>query len=286
MVDRKAIRRAGPAAVVAGLMVASLSASAGEMSFFVTSAGPGNGADLGGLAGADAHCQSLAEAAGAGGRTWRAYLSTQGKTLTDADVVHARDRIGSGPWVNAKGEVIASDVAALHAGGAMLGKAHLIDEKGNPVNGRGEKPNRHDILTGSRPDGTAFPPSPPFGDTTCGNWTKSGEDGSAIIGHHDLAGPTGDPLGDFVEFGAPDPRLQPAGTAQHRRGRALLLLRRRLNPARRRRPSARKSAGADGPGRLRRCACDSDRSGLSTGADRTCGGLLSASGRCIARPES
>ena len=192
MDDRKTIRRVGPAVVMAGWMAVSLSAGAGEMSFFVTSAGPGNGADLGGLAGADAHCQSLAESAGAGGRSWRAYLSTQGKSLTDADVVHARERIGSGPWVNAKGEVIASDVAALHAGGAMLGKAHLLDEKGNPVNGRSEKPNRHDILTGSRPDGTAFPPSPPFGDTTCGNWTKSGEDGSAIIGHHDLAGPTGD----------------------------------------------------------------------------------------------
>ena len=192
MDGQKVVRRAGPAVVLAGLMAMSLSASGGGMSFFVTSAGPGNGGDLGGLAGADAHCQSLAEAAGAGGRTWRAYLSTQGKTLTDTEVVHARDRIGKGPWVNAKGEVVARDVAALHSGGAMLGKDHLLDERGNPVNGRGEKPNRHDILTGSRPDGTAFPPSPPFGDTTCGNWTKSSDDGSAMIGHHDLAGPTGD----------------------------------------------------------------------------------------------
>lgn len=181
-----------PGFALAATMVLSLHVGAGEMSFFVTSAGPGQGADLGGLAGADAHCQRLAEAAGAGGRTWRAYLSTQGKTLTDSDVVHARDRIGSGPWTNAKGTMIAKDVAALHSGDAMLGKTHLLDEKGSPVHGRTEKPNRHDILTGSRPDGTAFPPSPPFGDTTCGNWTKSGDDGSAIIGHHDLAGPTGD----------------------------------------------------------------------------------------------
>ncbi len=167
-------------------------AGAEGMSFFVTSAGPGNGANLGGLAGADAHCQKLAEAAGAGGKTWRAYLSTQAAGLGEPGAVHARDRIGAGPWHNAKGVMIARDVDDLHSGSAQLTKEALLDETGAVVNGRTEKPNRHDILTGSRPDGTAFPPSPPFGDMTCGNWTKGGEEGVAMVGHHDRAGPTGD----------------------------------------------------------------------------------------------
>ena len=167
-------------------------AHAAEMSFFVTSVGPGNGADLGGLAGADAHCQKLAESAGAGGKTWRAYLSTQAAGLREPGAVHARDRIGQGPWYNAKGVMIAKDVADLHSGSAQLGKEALLDETGAIVNGRTEKPNRHDILTGSRPDGTAFPPSPPFGDMTCGNWTKGGDEGVAMVGHHDVAGPTDD----------------------------------------------------------------------------------------------
>lgn len=158
----------------------------GTMTFFVTSAGPGRGADLGGLDGADQHCQSLASKAGAGHRTWRAYLSTQGTALNDPKVVHARDRIGSGPWHNAKGVRIARNVDDLHSPNSNLTKETALDENGRMVNGRTEKPNNHDILTGSRPDGTAFPP---FGDMTCGNWTKSGSDGSAMVGHHDRVGP-------------------------------------------------------------------------------------------------
>ena len=162
----------------------------GEMTFFITSVGPGKGADLGGLEGADKHCQSLAASAGAGSRTWRAYLSTQGTVLNDPKVVHARDRIGSGPWHNAKGVRIARNVKDLHSARANVNKETALDEKGRMVNGRTEKPNKHDILTGSRPDGTALPPSPPFADMTCGNWTKSGDDGAAMTGHHDRAGPT------------------------------------------------------------------------------------------------
>jgi len=168
-----------------------------EMTFFVTSAGPGKGADLGGLAGADKHCQSLAATAGAGDRTWRAYLSTQGSAtkgaeLNDPNVVHARNRIGAGPWHNAKGVMIAANVDDLHSARANLTKETALDEKGRIVNGRTEKPNKHDVLTGTRPDGTAFAPSPFFPDMTCGNWTKSGADGSAMTGHHDRAGPTRD----------------------------------------------------------------------------------------------
>ena len=163
-----------------------------DMTFFVTSAGPGKGADLGGLAGADRHCQSLASAAGAGNRTWRAYLSTQGAQLTDPNVVHARDRIGTGPWHNAKGVMVARSVEDLHSAGNNLTHQTALDEKGNLVNGRTEKPNKHDILTGSRSDGTAFAGAPFFPDMTCGNWTKSG-DGSAMTGHHDRAGPINNP---------------------------------------------------------------------------------------------
>ncbi|NMF96043.1 hypothetical protein GPA27_01360 [Aromatoleum toluolicum] len=181
--------------ILAGALVmlgASLPATAVDMSFFITSAGPGNGANLGGLEGADRHCETLAATAGAGKRTWRAYLSTQAAALNDTNVVHARDRIGTGPWFNAKGVLIARNVDELHSPHSNLTKATLLDEKGQMVNGRTEKPNRHDILTGSRPDGTAFPPSPPFHDMTCGNWTKGGDEGMAMTGHHDRAGPTGD----------------------------------------------------------------------------------------------
>ena len=167
----------------------SMEPGRGEMSFFITSVGSGNGADLGGLEGADRHCQTLAASAGAGNRTWRAYLSTQGTALNDPKVVHARDRIGSGPWYNAKGMLIARNVAELHSPDALVNKQTALDEKGQIVNGRTEKPNKHDILTGSRPDGTAFPPTPPFGDMTCSNWTKSGADGTAMTGHHDRSGP-------------------------------------------------------------------------------------------------
>ena len=160
------------------LLTAPTFPQAADMSFFITSAGPGDGANLGGLEGADRHCQNLAEAAGAGGRTWRAYLSTTG-----ADGVNARDRIGSGPWRNAKGVVIAQNVDELH-GENNLTKDTQLTEKGGMVNGRGDTPNQHDILTGSQLDGTA---SSGDGDTTCGNWASNGE-GSALVGHHDRTG--------------------------------------------------------------------------------------------------
>jgi hypothetical protein len=160
---------------------------AGAMTFFVTSAGPGNGADLGGLAGADAHCRQLAEAVGAGGHTWRAYLSTQASDGQPA--VDARDRIGDGPWQNVEGVVIAADVADLH-GENRLDKSSALNERGEVVNGRGDTPNRHDILTGSQPDGTAFPAGE---DRTCANWTLSGTEGAAMVGHHDRMGLRDDP---------------------------------------------------------------------------------------------
>ena len=162
------------------------------MTFFVTSTGPGRGADLGGIEGADRHCQTLASAVGAGNRTWRAYLSTQGKALNDTNVVHARERIGSGPWHNAKGVMIARDVDDLHSARNNLNKDTALDEKGQPVNDRSMKPNKHDILTGSRPDGTAYGGGQ-LNDMTCGSWTKSGPDGSAMVGHHDRAGPIDHP---------------------------------------------------------------------------------------------
>lgn len=164
---------------LAGLLPgAAVQAQQAEMTFFITSTGPGKGGDLGGLDGADKHCQALAQAAGAGAKTWRAYLSTQG-----ANAVNARDRIGKGPWQNAKGVVIAKDVAELH-GDNNLTKQTALNEKGEVVSGRGDQPNRHDILTGSQPDGTAFSGTD---DRTCGNWTKSGE-GAAMVGHHDRMG--------------------------------------------------------------------------------------------------
>ncbi len=153
-----------------------------RMSFFITSAGTGRGADLGGVAGADAHCRSLAESVGEGNRTWHAYLSTSATSGQAA--MHARDRIGSGPWYNAKGVRVAMNVADLHGATTGLGKTTSLTERGDVVNGRGDTPNRHDILTGSQLDGTAFPGS---ADKTCSNWTSSGE-GSAQVGHHDRQG--------------------------------------------------------------------------------------------------
>ena len=150
-----------------------------EMSFFVTSRGPGDGTNLGGLDGADAHCELLASAVGAGGTTWRAYLSTQG-----AGAVNARDRIGSGPWHNAKGVQIAGSVDELHYSNAALTKETQLDENGEMTNGRGDNPNQHDILTGSQLDGTAFTDGE---DHTCSNWTSNGQ-GSAQVGHHDRTG--------------------------------------------------------------------------------------------------
>ena len=152
------------------------------MGFFVTSVGMGQGANLDGLAGADAHCTKLAEAAGSKGRTWRAYLSTQVKK---GRAISARDRIGSGPWYNARGELIAVDLDQLHISPNIV-KRTALDENGNLVNGRGDKPNEHDILTGSKDDGTAYFPFQK-GDHTCQNWTSSGK-GSAQVGHHDRHG--------------------------------------------------------------------------------------------------
>ncbi len=172
------------AATTAVLTACATTPSSGPMGFFVTSTGPGNGADLGGLAGADAHCQKLATSVGAGERTWRAYLSTGWTSTTP--VVNARDRIGKGPWYNAKGVLIASDVDNLHTANNVT-KSTSLDEKGTVVNGRGDTPNTHDILTGSRSDGTAFSSAPGMPEMTCGEWTKSG-DGSAMTGHHDRTG--------------------------------------------------------------------------------------------------
>jgi len=159
------------------------------MSFFVTSTGAGKGANLGGLSGADAHCQKLAEAAGAGNRTWHAYLSTS--PSGDKPGVNARDRIGQGPWFNAKGQRVAKNLSDLHGDsleearvGNTLTKATALTEKGDRVNGFGDTPNQHDILTGSQPDGTAYPDS---ADHTCGNWTSEGT-GSAQLGHFDRTG--------------------------------------------------------------------------------------------------
>jgi hypothetical protein len=154
-----------------------------KMSFFITSVGSGKGAALGGLAGADQHCQQLAKAAGAGNRTWHAYLSASAADGKPA--VNAKDRIGKGPWYNAKGVMVAKDVADLHSDSNNLKKDTSITEKGEVVNGRGDNPNQHDILTGSNLDGTAFTDT---ADHTCKNWTSTGSDGSAQVGHHDRQG--------------------------------------------------------------------------------------------------
>jgi hypothetical protein len=161
-------------AVVAMLAVgSSAQAQDNSMSFFITSAGPGDGANLGGLEGADAHCQKLAEAAGATGKTWRAYLSTS--------TANARDRIGNGPWANAKGETIAGNLDELHGEANKINKQTGLTEAGNPVNGRGDEPNMHDILTGSNAEGTVAT------DMTCNDWTSNGA-GAAFVGHHDRIG--------------------------------------------------------------------------------------------------
>jgi hypothetical protein len=179
-----ATRVVGSAAVLVGaLALAHAEQQQNAMSFFITSVGKGDGANLGGLAGADEHCQALAKAAGAGNRTWRAYLSTQGQAGQTA--VNARDRIGPGPWYNAKGVMVAKSVADLHGETNQLSKENSLNEKGEVVAGRGDKPaNRHDILTGSQADGTAFPAGQ---DMTCQNWT-SNNTGSANLGHHDRQG--------------------------------------------------------------------------------------------------
>jgi hypothetical protein len=168
--------------VAAGIVAGASAQQQAPMTFFVTSVGKGSGADLGGLDGADAHCNALAKAAGSALTNWHAYLST---TAPGGDAgVNARDRIGKGPWYNSKGVLIAKSVADLHSDQVNVTKQTALSEKGEPVKGRGDQPNEHDMLTGSDPEGRY---STAGGDTTCGNWTKSGE-GSAIVGHHDRAG--------------------------------------------------------------------------------------------------
>lgn len=179
---KTALRLLAVAALISLGVTAGLHAQQAQMSFFVTSVGKGNGADLGGLEGADAHCTALAKAAGATATNWRAYLST---TAPGGEAgVNARDRIGKGPWQNAKGVVVAKSVDDLHSAAVNINKETALSEKGETVSGRGDAVNTHDVLTGSDPEGMF---STAGGDTTCGNWTKSG-DGSAIVGHHDRSG--------------------------------------------------------------------------------------------------
>src|SRR5215213_6160719 len=168
-------------AAISVIAAASAQAQSADTSFFVTSTPIGNGGNLGGLAGADNQCQTLAQAAGAGAKTWRAYLSTQAADGKPA--VNARDRIGNGPWKNAKGTVVAKDVTELH-GTNGLTKQSALSEKGEVINGRGDTPNRHDVLTGSQPDGSAFAAGE---DRTCKNWTSSTQ-GAAMVGHSDRMG--------------------------------------------------------------------------------------------------
>jgi hypothetical protein len=169
------------ATLAPGACFSQANAPANAMSFFITSSNSGDGAGFGGLAGADAHCESLASKVGAGGRNWRAYLSTSARTGMPA--VNARDRIGKGPWKNVKGELIANNVEELHKDN-HLNKQTALTERGDTISGRGDAVNLHDILTGSSPEGMAVVGDT---DTTCGNWIKSGE-GSAIVGHHDRNG--------------------------------------------------------------------------------------------------
>src|SRR5437868_13795039 len=178
----KTVLCAGAALAALALVAAQPAHAQGaNTTFFVTSNGIGNGGNLGGLAGADNYCQQLAQAAGAGAKTWRAYLSTQAADGKPAE--NARDRIGKGPWQNAKGQVIAKDVAELH-GANGLTKQTALSEKGEVINGRGDTPNRHDVLTGSQPGGTAFAGAH---DRTCKNWTSSTQ-GAAMLGHSDRLG--------------------------------------------------------------------------------------------------
>jgi hypothetical protein len=181
---RMSIRTVG---VAAALALASMGAQAQsvspKMNFFVTSAGSGKGGDLGGLAGADKICQTLAEAVGAGKKTWRAYLSTT--SAGGGKVINARDRIGKGPWFNAKGEMVAANLDDLHSAANKITKQSALTEKGTIVNGRGDQPNMHDILTGSDAQGQAIIGG--TADTTCANWTSSST-GSAVVGHHDRIG--------------------------------------------------------------------------------------------------
>ncbi len=170
----KTIVLAAATAATLAIAAPAIAQDATTMTFFVTSAGAGDGANLGGLEGADAHCAKLAEAAGSTGKSWKAYLSAEG--------VNARDRIGAGPWQNFKGDVIATDVANLHSDANNLIKATALSETGAEIKGRGDEPNQHDVLTGSNADGTLA------AGQTCGDWTLNGE-GSAMVGHSDRMGP-------------------------------------------------------------------------------------------------
>jgi hypothetical protein len=179
---RSAALVAAAAALVTGALLAEEHEN--KMSFFITSEGPGDGANLGGLSGADKHCARL----GGGDREWRAYLSSSASD--DEPAINARDRVGGGPWYNAKGVKVAEDVDDLHSDNNKLSKENSLDENGDMVNGRGDTPNKHDILTGSKSDGTAFSDNE---DHTCRNWTSNAGDGSAQVGHHDREGGGPDP---------------------------------------------------------------------------------------------
>ena len=185
MTQRPTLPALAAIALIAACLCASVHAQQADkkMGFFVTSANPGKGADLGGLAGADKYCQSLAAAAGAGKRTWRAYLSTNANN--GGKVINASDRIGKGPWYNAKGELIAKSLDDLHTSPNMT-KQTILTEKGSVVNGRGDTPNMHDILTGSDSHGRAHIGG--TADTTCSNWTSGADTGSAMVGHSDRQG--------------------------------------------------------------------------------------------------
>lgn len=176
----KTIVLAAAVAATLGIAAPAVAQDAANMTFFVTSVGLGDGANLGGLEGADAHCMQLAEAAGSTGKTWVAYLSATG--------VNAKDRIGAGPWQNFKGDVIATDVANLHSDANNITKQTALSETGAVINGRGDDPNQHDILTGSNADGTLI------ANQTCGDWTQNGE-GQAMLGHSDRMGPETLPTG-------------------------------------------------------------------------------------------
>ncbi|MEX0907157.1 MAG: lectin [Gemmatimonadota bacterium] len=182
----KSLHRGGLLLTLLAAVAAPASAQSGRTSFFLTSSGPGSGAELTGVAGADNHCTVLAANAGLPERAWRAYLSVTATDSTPA--VNARDRIGTGPWYNYSGVLVAGTIEQLH-GENNLDKVTALTENGDVVNGRGDSPNQHDILTGSRADGTAFPPGE---DTTCSNWTSRGA-GSARVGHHDRNGGGEDP---------------------------------------------------------------------------------------------
>jgi hypothetical protein len=200
MAGTKSFRASASVLLFAICVSAPIQAQPNNMSFFITSVGVGNGGDLGGLEGADRHCQSLAQAAGAGGKTWHAYLSTQGQ-----GGVNAKDRIGSGPWFNAKGVQIAASIADLHSNN-RISKETGLDERGMAVKGRGDTPNQHDMLTGTQQDGTAVPGPD---DATCSNWTSSTDGrGSAVVGHHDLIGNTQGP--NFWNYSHKTPGCSPA----------------------------------------------------------------------------